>query len=80
MPAAWGDAYRADVCSDCLQMWANGWDEREPVPVPVPLNRLPYGGLLMWKSDEPHFSVRPCDTCGQWLAGDRFDVEIVEPA
>lgn len=79
MPA-WVE-YDAEICTDCLVTSANGWDDNQPLPDPVPLGLVPPGTLIGWGEDlEAHFSWLRCDTCGCTLGGDRFDVQISEPA
>ena len=79
-----------DICSDCLVMDANGWEEEligRPLPDPAPMGLL-NGYVLGTDCDdmddmdavdlanESHFSWADCDGCGN-LAGDRYRMRAV---
>lgn len=74
------------LCSDCVYMAANGWDEAmtgRPLPDPVPLCRVPDDALIggcVEDDCEGYFSWAPCDGCGGELGGSRCDVTVVRTA
>lgn len=70
-----------DVCTACVIVAANGWDEAmqgEPLPMPEPLSKWP--GFIVTSDDrahkgrpcEGHFSHFACEGCGQRDAGMRY--------
>jgi hypothetical protein len=68
-----------EVCPDCLMFNANGWDEElygRPLPAPEPMWLLKDFIMSSLQSEEGecegHFSISPCDGCGERLAGQRF--------
>jgi hypothetical protein len=72
-------AVDVELCGDCV-MAAAGYDERElghPYSVACPPLALLAGMDVSALTDgdrpcEGHFSPRPCDGCGEPLAGTRF--------
>lgn len=64
---------KVSLCSDCIYMDANGWDEEMPEPAPMSL----LDGWLISPDDTDHecegyFSRYPCDGCGDGLGGTRY--------
>ena len=80
-----------DICSDCLVMDANGWEEEligRPLPDPVPMSLLEGYALgtdcddmddthAMDLASEASFSWSFCDGCGAGPGGDRYRMRAV---
>lgn len=70
--------HRVDICPDCYYYSAMGWDEHDmgrPLPDPAPMSLLEADYDITAVDDDPEafFSSRPCDGCGDHLAGDRYE-------
>lgn len=74
---------KVDLCADCIDFDANGWDEDHkgrPLPDPAPLSML--DGYLISPDEsthvcEGHFSHWSCDGCGIRDAGTRYCYVII---